>query len=480
MRSTSKWFRFGATAALTFTALALWPLPTLAASGENGGQFRLFLVLVAVVGVAYLVAHVVLERIADRFGIVTGIEYVIFGAIVFRLVVAPILPGGAEMGTTERLDVLFEQLRPVLVLGTGSLGLLWGTHLDVRNRDEFDRAALRPALVVSFSTFLCVAALPAAVAFYLLPIDQFYEFVPALIFAGSVALVAADAPIRTMESFLQARGDAPTVAYRIANVCSSVAIIAFGSLFGFDNAGTLIQEGVIDWIAWLAVHLLVGVTLAGVFGTYLRKDFSDEKILTVVIGMVVFTSGIAHGLSLSPIFVNFVLGVVLVNTSQFGQHVRKMLESIKHPLYIVLFIFAGAHIDPSIPFWAYALAAPYLVLRFAGRWIGGYLAYAPAGSQRSLPNLGRVLFAPGGLSIAMALDFVMIYSDRTGTEEGLFFGTPYDLDAVFAGMVVAIIISEVVAHTMTRDWMIDASDVKTGMPGESGSEPSGQLREGGQ
>jgi len=455
------WRRLAASVALAFGAVSLWPGSLAAASGgDEGSQFRVFLLLVVVVGLAYLVTHLVLERIADRFGIVTGIEYVVLGAIVFHVVVAPILPGGEEMRAPEQLDQLFEQLRPILVLGTGALGLLWGTHLQATDRDHFDRAALGPALLISVVTFLCVAGIPAAVAGYFLPLDEVVELVPALIFAGAIAMVAADAPIRTMESFLRAEGPAPKVAHRVAHVCSAVAIVAFGSIFGFDNATVLIREGALDWVAWLGVHLGVGVTLGIVFATYLRKEFPEGKILTVVIGMVVFTSGIAHGLGLSPIFVNFVLGVFLVNTSEHGVQVRARLESIKHPVYIVLFIFAGGHLDFSIPFWVYALAGPYLVVRLVGRLLGGYLAEGTVSSEGALPNMGRVLFAPGGLSVAMALDFVTVYSERTGGSEGLFFGAPYDLEAVFSGIIVAIVVSEILAHTMTRDWMIDAAKVK--------------------
>lgn len=462
MTAPRLWRRLAATAALAFGTVTFWPGSLAAASGgDEGGQFRVFLLLVVIVGLAYLVTHLVLERIADRFGIVTGIEYVVLGAIVFHVVVAPLLPGSEQLRASEQLDRLFEQLRPILVLGTGSLGLLWGTHLDSKDRDEFDRAALGPALVISVATFLCVAGIPAAAAAYFMPLDEVVELIPALIFAGAVALVAADAPIRTMESFLRAEGPAPKVAHRVAHVCSAVAIVAFGSIFGFDNATVLIREGALDWLAWLGVHLGVGVTLGVVFGTFLRKEFPEGKILTVVIGMVVFTSGIARGLSLSPIFVNFVLGVFLVNTSDHGAQVRERLESIKHPVYIVLFIFAGGHLDFSIPYWVYALAGPYLVLRLGGRLIGGYLAEGTASSEGALPNMGRVLFAPGGLSVAMALDFMMVYSARSGSEQGLFFGAPYDLDAVFSGIIVAIIVSQVLAHTMTRDWMIDAAMVKS-------------------
>jgi Kef-type K+ transport system membrane component KefB len=50
----------------------------------------------------------------------------------------------------------------------------------------------------------------------------------------------------------------------------------------------------------------------------------------------------AYYLQLSPIFVNFVLGVVLMNLGRHSDHVESRLISIRRPLYILLFFFAGA------------------------------------------------------------------------------------------------------------------------------------------
>lgn len=445
--------------------------PLLAAEGGgNGGSLDVILILVAIVGVAYLVAHMLLERIAERFGIVTGVEYIILGAVAFQVIAVPALPGGPDVTGQERVDLLVEQLRPILVLGTGSLGLMWGTHVHLRAFDKYDRAAFQPALVMSLTTFVCVAVLPAIFIWYFYSSQRLYDMAPILVAGGAVAMIASDDPIRSLVSFLGAEGDAPVIASRIADVCSGLAIVAFGLLFCIDNTGALVPEGPYDWLAWLGVHIVLGGTLGVIFGTFLRRDLSDEKVLTVVIGMVVFTSGIADGLSLSPIFVNFVLGVVLIQTCRHGDHIRKMIESIKHPIYIVLFIFAGAQLDFSVPLWAYAMAGPYLLLRLAGRWAGGVLARVNIEGKPHVPSLGRVLFAPGGLSIAMMLDFLTVYGARTMSASGPFFGTTHDVNAFYSGMVVAIIVSEILAYAMTRAWLIDAADVTTSPNGDESTE----------
>src|SRR5699024_9019617 len=125
------------------------------------------------------------------------------------------------------------------------------------------------------------------------------------------------------------------------------------------------------WLTWLGIHLLLGIVLGLVFATFLGRDFSDDKLITVFMGMVIFTSGFAYYLHLSPIFVNFVLGVVLINVGRHVDNVQKRLLAIRRPLYIILFFFAGAGWAlQAEPIWGYALVLAYMGLRFIGRLVG--------------------------------------------------------------------------------------------------------------
>jgi Kef-type K+ transport system membrane component KefB len=439
------------------------------ASGPGASNLEVILLLIGIVGLAYLVAHVLLERVAERFGIVTGVEYIVLGAIIFQLIVTSIFPPEPGASATAVVDRILDQLRPIEVLGTGSLGLMLGTHADF-DRMPDQQGAILPAIAISLSTLVAVVGLPAVALGWYYSIEWVGDAMPALLCAGAIAMVAADGPIRSLISYLGASGQATTTAIRSARICSSLAVVVFGLIFCINNDAPFILEGPVGWLEWLVIHILVGSALGLIFGTFLRRDLSDDKILTVLIGMVVFSSGLADGLNLSPIFVNFILGVLLINTCAHGDHARSMLNSIKHPLYIVLFIFAGAELDFTVPVWAYALAVPYLLLRMAGRWGGGFFASLTTRSKPHLgPSLGRVLLAPGGLSIAMALDFLMVYEDRSFAGEGIFFGTTNDVHIVFTGLVTAIIISEILAYALTRDWLIDAADVAPQRPDDAES-----------
>ncbi len=439
-----------------------WSHPAWAAGGGGGGDLEFLLLLVGIVGLAYLVAHLLLERVARRFGIVTGVEYIVLGAIIFQFIIAPLFP--AESGATalEKTRQILEQLRPILVLGTGSVGLLLGSYLDFRHRDPPSTSALRTGAIMSLTTLTTVVALPAAAIWYVYSASLVSQITPVLLCVGAIALVAGDAPIRSMVSFLGAEGSAPRIATDASRMCSSFAIVVFGLLFCLDNSGPFVMQGQYAWIEWLAIHLVLGGALGLVFSVFIQQDLPDDQLLTVVIGMVVFTSGIAYELELSPIFFNFLTGVVFFNTCQYGGDVRSRLESIKHPLYIVLFLFTGAYLDLSVTLWAYALAVPYLFVRMAGRWLGDLFSNALPGREGMVPHLGRALIAPGGLSAAMALDFLTVYNNRYGVDAGPFLSASQDdVAIIYAGLVAAIVISEIVAYLMIRQWLIDTADVSS-------------------
>lgn len=488
------------TALFGSAVLLLWGAPLWAAGGGGGhgdghgaadaatSNLEVILLLVAIVGFAYLITHLLLERLAEQYGVVSGVEYVVLGAVVFQLIVVSIFPPGPGDTPMAVVHEILARLRPIEVLGTGLLGLMVGLHFDREAIPEDPGRYAGPAFLISAGTFGAVVLLPALVLGYVYSFEFVEGMMPALMCAGAIAMVASDAPIRSLISFLGATGKATTVAIRTARACSAIAIMVFGAIYCFDHVSPILPGGKWEWLEWLAIYLVVGVALGTIFGVYLRRDFSDDKILTVVIGMAVFSSGIADALNLSPIFLNFILGVVLINTSYHGDHVREMLGRIEHPLYIVLFIFAGANVDLNVPLWSYALALPYLVLRLGGRWLGGLIGPAHTDAPSKIPPLGRILLAPGALSVAMALDFLMIYKDRDLTGVGPFFGTAHDVDIVYTGLITAIIISEVLAYLTSRAWLIDAADVSPtqshrGGDADTPTRPpdsqSGQTREAG-
>lgn len=448
--------RRGAWFAATLVVGALLPSPAFAAGGLSDATFQTILFLLGVIGVAYLITHFASEWIQDRYGVVTGVEYMVLGALM------------AVMGLIDAKAL--EQLTPALVLGTGSLGLLAGLHLNLRRFDELDIEAVRIGLWVTLGTVVTMVALPMLVMALALDSRTALAWLPGLLCAGAVAQVGDPRLLLSLRQFLNARGEATDMATRVARICSSLAVISFGLLFCLNDRQTIVVgDDRFAALEWFGVHLVLGIILGVVFAIFLRREFEGEKVLTVVVGMVIFTSGLAYYLKLSPIFVSFILGLILINapgsTSRRGEAVmepealdtmgsgapavRALLEAIERPLYIVLFFFAGANLSFKVPWWAYVAVIPYVLLRNMGRFGGGLIATRTSALEPRVPHLGRVLLAPGGLSVALLLDFHDIY------------GRQQHSPTVYTAVLIAILVSEIVSYRRTRSWMIDHMDVPT-------------------
>ena len=416
-----------------------------AGGGVSTTTFQNILVLLGVIGVAYITTHVFLDRLQRRFGVVTGVEYIILG-----LLLGPIL---------GLLDAsMIAKFKPALVLGTGSLGLLTGLHLDFRRFEPVDVEAMRTALWVTLGTIGALIVVPLLGLYLWRGPQQLGLWLPGLMCAGTIAMVADPGPLQSLRAFLLASEGPTEAAVRACKMSSALAVVGFGVLFCLFNPNQLVVPVSLQdqaWVTtlqssptlmWLVIHVVIGLLMGALFGVFLRRDFEQEKLLTVVMGMVIFTSGLAYYLKLSPIFLNFILGVVLINTNRSGHQIGEMLQSIERPLYITLFFFAGASLVVGAPWWAYGMLAPYLLLRGTGRALGGLLAMRTATQEPRLP-MGRVLLAPGGLSVAMLLDFKQI------------FGQTEQVTIIYTGMLLAIVISEVLSYARARSWLIDFTDV---------------------
>ena len=115
-------------------ALAMLPSLAIASGGGEGvSMYQNILLILAVIGVAYLISHLLLDRIQRRFGIVTGVEYIVLGAVV-----------GPAFGLLDHASL--EQFTPAVVLGTGSLGLITGIRLDLRRSDTVEPEPIRISL----------------------------------------------------------------------------------------------------------------------------------------------------------------------------------------------------------------------------------------------------------------------------------------------------------------------------------------------
>jgi Kef-type K+ transport system membrane component KefB len=392
--------------------------------------------LLAILAVGYLSAHFLIGRLQTRFFFTSGVEYILLGLLV-----------GPQATGVMTGDVV-AQLGPGMSLALGSIGMIAGLQIRFRDLFEIGGEFWRVAFAEFFSTFILVGGAFGALFWYVAARNMTGAEKVVAVAAGACVL-AATAAVSTetgarVVSEKYGRGGRNTQLLIFASRFDTViGIILFGLIFCLFHTGETSGIRPLTRTEWVAVSLGFGVLLGVLFHLFLGGERNTEKLLLALIGIVIFSSGAAYYLHLSPLFINLVLGVMLANTSRARSELLEVLMSIEKPLYVLLLVFAGAA-------WQVALgggrwmtvagcAVLYLVLHTAAKWGGARLAVGESDHPQPIsPRIGRGMLGQGGVAVAMAVNYQQVYhSELTGV--------------VVTCVLVSVLVNEFLSPALIRD-----------------------------
>jgi hypothetical protein len=146
----------------------------------------------------------------------------------------------------------------------------------------------------------------------------------------------------------------------------------------------------------------------------MKSRFNSEEIFLLVIGMVIFTSGIGYYLHVSSIFLNMIVGIVLAQYRRESEKITRILVSGEKPIYVILLIFAGAMW--SIPHSLnWIIITGFIIFRFIGKYVGGFISTQYIKCAFPIPkSIGTVLTSFGGISLAIAFNFKLFNALEMG------------------------------------------------------------------
>jgi hypothetical protein len=447
------------------------PVPAHAAgAGADGGSLAVVVLLVGLVGTAYLLTHFVVDWIQRAFLVATNVEYLILGALL-GLILLPDPATSAWLGSLRTGTWLGQLpwpepmtgmpwLPPLVALACGWIGLLYGMALDLPTllgrRDGSMRAALADGLLT---------AVPVGLACW----GLFQAFAPG---SGAVATLCASvlgttawagstSSLDVVRRRYGVEGDTLVGLTRSARFADSMAILAFGSLFAIFHgqvadvvSGTApLPTRVPTPVEWVALTLGLGAGLGLLFSWFLDDDDSEPGALVALVGIIAFASGAAYFLDLSELTVNLVVGVMLVNTAPAGARLRATLASSYRPINLLLLLLAGAIWDP--PPWnlALVLVPCALGVRFLGK-VAASRAASWGSTLRSDNYRGAL--GQGDVAIAMAITFKLVFdAGRVAPDPaaGL-------VDATYTAILVGVVLYEIVAPRALKSLLVDAGEIR--------------------
>lgn len=292
-------------------------------------------------------------------------------------------------------------LEPVVDLALGWVGLLFGLQLNLvdlrrlpgRHYLAAAAEAIITGLVCGLGLWWILSILGPAVA-------------PGLLIVGVLAAmgsVSSPTAMALVHQDLSPRGPVTDLLRLINSSDALPSLVALGVLVCLAPVHPDRFGPALDVLFWLGVSVGLGLVLGALFHLLTLYRYSETQLLVIVLGLVVFCGGAAHYLILSPLFVNFLVGVVVANRSPQWQHILRVMLSLEKPIYLILLTLAGAFwVPPASAGWI--VVAAFVGLRLLGKLLGGWVAGPVAGTALPGPiGLGPGLFDHGGMALALAL-----------------------------------------------------------------------------
>ncbi|MEJ2207007.1 MAG: cation:proton antiporter [Gemmatimonadota bacterium] len=387
----------------------------------------LVLILVALLGARISFST---ERVSPgpRLLFRTGMQFLVIGFLLG--------PSGLSLITDEAA----QQLSPLLALGLGWVGFHFGLQLD---RESLRHFKLRVHLVALGQALLSFALFLGG-ALALLELFGIAADVPLLLPLGAAATAAVTTPagIALVSSNFLVRGKVRDLLFLIGSLDAVVGITALQLTYSFYRPSLPGNPAAGGSLLYTAAATALGLALGIVFTWLTRRRPRSEELVLYVLGACAFTAGAALQWGLSPLFLSAVMGFTVANLGRERARVFLLLQRWEKPVYLIFLLLAGALLRiPGV--WVFALAAGYALLRALAKVLGAAAMAASVPLGFDVPRrLGFGLIPQGGISIAMAVSGVLLYSDLE--VRGVAAET-----TLFTVIVVGVMLSELAGPFMT-------------------------------
>lgn len=325
------------------------------------------------------------------------------------------------------------QLSPLLGMGLGLIGFLYGTSLDLSIMLHLRKRVVAGTFLEALITFFLVLAAVHPALNYILPMDASTGkiWVISMILAVTAA-GTAPAAIFILRTHFFLGGPHYECLQFISAVDDIPGCIILLGCYSFLHPGLLLQSDFMSGFYWLIISLLTGTLSGLLLGLFARIGLGRHDLNLIIFGIIGFSAGTSEYLHLSPFLVTLIAGLVYANTCRRIHQVYRQIEPWEHVLYVLFLIMAGTLFQLDLKYLT-ILFPIYIGARFAGKLLGGavfHLAVRKVVTVRRSIGLG--LLPQGGLAIAMIVDFYRLYSFPAGSN-------------LLAVVILSILLSEFIA-----------------------------------
>jgi len=193
---------------------------------------------------------------------------------------------------------------------------------------------------------------------------------------------------------------------------------AFDNLLGVFMIGIIVLADAFfgrQSIQLMALHgiivLIVSIAAAWIYSTLMKDKVSAEENFLYIIGLLMFVVGSALYFGMSILLAALIFGMLTANISGNTRRLYQNIQQVEKPMYVLLLIYAGLNVHLDIN---YILLVAFFLLHIIAKLVAEYTAnYSLGQEERHSGWLGFGNIGMGGLSLAIILDYNLIYGTQT-------------------------------------------------------------------
>lgn len=224
------------------------------------------------------------------------------------------------------------------------------------------------------------------------------------------ALAASTAPAATLMVVRQYKADGPLTRMLLPVVAADDAIGLIAYSISINVAIALANQESLNVVstfliplAQIGLALLIGAVIGFVTALSHRYFRSHTNRMSIAIAGVFACTDLADQWGLSSLLMCMAMGAVYVNLRDDAERVLGCVDDWTYPMFMLFFVISGASLDlGSLPKVG-LLGIVYVIVRFAGKWIGSYLGSTLTHQPDVIrKNIGFALMPQAGVAIGMA------------------------------------------------------------------------------
>ncbi len=405
------------------------------------------IVFLIILILGYVSTNLVFKKIQSRFYVPSGIEYIFLGILIgpsFSNWITKTFQINYPEIITH--DILL-QLSPGISAAIGFVGLAYGLKFKFKDLSKVEPEHFRLTFAdISFSIILMGGASFGILYYTFFNGKNLLEIIAASYALSVMGGVTSHFIIDAVIKRYKIKGKISTALSNVSVLNVNFNIFIYGILFSVIHLGAS-EKVNLSPTEWIVVSILLAVIIGILFFIFIGREQDENKLFVAVLGIAIFTSGVAYFLNFSPLYMNFILGVILTNLSKISDKIDASLNRLLHPFGILIVIMAGFYWVPT-GLWVFIAAVlGFIILRFYTKKIAGYLAYKSAFDQDKLHfEIGRGLFSSDIIVAAMIIDYVNVYQNQF---------TPIVLSCVLS----SLILYSVIGFSTTKNYLVDVGEI---------------------